>query len=326
MASFRISLIPFILILTSVFHLGLCIPSTPISPTPTPVPDEGENDQTAFKRVLGGEPAEDFVTKRMAHIHLVMVNDKYGFSSPASCTGTVIRRFWLLTAAHCFFKKGIADSTLVAKMNDSFAVVGQANATFQNQDTGIEPYWFKSIFVHKDFVHDPDNIANDIALINLRRPIEISNFAPISISPFANKRRLVDREVSAAGYGVIDNMETRAEELMETKLVAKKFGICTKRTAEEVREFLEDDKVLCAVSVGFPKKGKTDTCTGDSGGPLFIGDEGTNTFFQIGITSFGASDICAQPGSVAWYTRISYYYYELQQAFRGDLEAWKSLE
>lgn len=58
---------------------------------------------------------------------------------------------------------------------------------------------------------------------------------------------------------------------------------------------------------------RTDTCSGDSGGPIIAmahynlsSHRQLNYYYAVGITSIGPIN-CATPGMPAVYTRISYY-------------------
>lgn len=64
-----------------------------------------------------------------------------------------------------------------------------------------------------------------------------------------------------------------------------------------------DEKVMCAGYL----KGGTDSCDGDSGGPLMWGKvhEGDIFFYLIGVVSWGYK--CAVPKLPGVYTRITHY-------------------
>ena len=313
----------FIFLISLLFQLGLCNSDVSVLPTSTPVPVENESNETVSARILGGGPAEDFVIKRMVNIWS-RTGDGIENSFQV-CSGTVFARDWLFTAAHCFYRGGILSPRSVLSANKLFAVIGGANAKYKINDEDIGPYFFEAVYVHKDFEPHTKNFANDIAVIKLNRTIARSKFSPVSISRYANKKFIANRSVSAAGYGIIDNMDTPTDVLMEADLMTKPFSECINRTSPGFGRFLDDNKIICAVSVGFPIKGATDTCTGDSGGPLLIGDEKTDFFFQIGITSFGPR-MCAMSGSVAWYTRVSYYFEQVEEAINSNFDSWTALE
>ncbi|KAF4792737.1 plasminogen-like protein [Turdus rufiventris] len=64
---------------------------------------------------------------------------------------------------------------------------------------------------------------------------------------------------------------------------------------------LLDDKALCAGAWA----GGTDSCQGDSGGPLACYHPDTDTFFLVGIASFGVG--CGRPRYPGIYVRLSQY-------------------
>ena len=298
MTFIQISSYCFISLLFLLFQVGLCN-------------SDVENNQELLNRVLGGESAENFVVRRMASIWRTSENSKRIFR----CSGSILGEKWILTVAHCFFPEGTDGPTAIEPVNEAFAIVAEARFTASTSDSDSGPYFFESVFVHKDYVPRSSNTANDIAIAKLNRTIPISRFSPVRISSLSNKKRLRKRKVSAAGYGSIDSQGTSPDVVMATELMIESFSTCGGGG------FLEDDKIVCAVSIGFPDVGITDTCFGDSGGPLFIGDRGTDSFLQIGITSSGP-ETCAKPGSNGWYTRVSYYYNQIQEALDGDSASW----
>jgi len=61
---------------------------------------------------------------------------------------------------------------------------------------------------------------------------------------------------------------------------------------------------ICAVSLRWPS-GNTDTCYGDSGGPLYKKDTG-DKLQQFAITSFSYSGCAAYEG-ITWYVKVSWF-------------------
>ena len=62
-------------------------------------------------------------------------------------------------------------------------------------------------------------------------------------------------------------------------------------------QFLYSDGIICGKDV-------TNTCKGDSGGPVVANIEGR--FTLVGITSFGLPNTCSS-NTVGYYTDVSYY-------------------
>ena len=61
-------------------------------------------------------------------------------------------------------------------------------------------------------------------------------------------------------------------------------------------------------------RGSTDTCTGDSGGPMMVPDR-SGSWSVVGITSFGVE--CAREDFPGVYTRVSEYLQWIRSNTRG---------
>lgn len=66
----------------------------------------------------------------------------------------------------------------------------------------------------------------------------------------------------------------------------------------------------------------TDTCLGDSGGPLFRERLDGSGSVQVAITSFATTFACAQPNTVSWYTRVSKFSGAIMQALENQFSEW----
>ena len=132
-----------------------------------------------------------------------------------------------------------------------------------------------------NFASFPD--TKDLGLVILDQPIELEEYGDLAevgtLDPFATKRGLQDLTVTASGYGLtLSNpvmVESYRERLMAT-------GQVTNLTSANTGGF--------NLQTNGNGKGKGGTCSGDSGGPVFLGGYDSNTI--VAVTSFGLNAWC----------------------------------
>lgn len=287
--------------------------------------DENQKQDTRktnsiVSRVINGESASLTTVRHMAN--LIIVGKKGGPRDlVSSCTGTVIGRRWLLTAAHCYFLFG----GVRASIEDSYAFVGEANATLRSGNTSIRPYKFRKFLIHREFNWRRNADGNDIALVQLDRPIEASKFSKVKLLSRKFEKLKPGTVVRAAGYGLTDipsagNLDTLAKRLNVASLIMGSFETCKSRERAQIRSSLSEKKLLCAVP-GKSRNGPTNICFGDSGGPLFLQEPG-QPILQIAVTSFSTTLDCRAASSISWFTRVSYHRKEIRQGMRGNTASW----
>lgn len=187
------------------------------------------------------------------------------------CTGTLISKNVVLTAAHCVGQE-------INKMYIFFGKNLQVDGVYVQVDKAeISPYWNPST----------DRDMGDLALLHFQGPLP-SSFEPSVLLP-TNRAGVLENgaEVTVVGYGVTsgDSKEASAA-LRKTKV-----SISDTQFAES--ELLVDQSSGQGV------------CHGDSGGPAFIEIDGV--FYLWGVTSRGLNDASRTCKTTAAFTSIPYY-------------------
>ena len=189
--------------------------------------------------------------------HDAVVAIAFASDSTYFCTGTLIRRSVVLTAAHCL--EDLTPEDLVVFFGDD-ANVGQGDYRDVSE-----------LLSHPKY--DPDELSADIALISLaeKAPKDIS---PIPYLP--KKRRLTSDDqgldVVFAGFGLTETMDEGVKLRADGTITL----VCDDEPC--VSGLVVPKSFYFAMENGGP-------CVGDSGGPTFVVREGRE--YVAGVTSYG---------------------------------------
>ncbi len=194
------------------------------------------------------------------------------------CGGTIIDVRWILTAAHC------VDSGTPSRPSGLVIQVGNATLSEVGPVQGLA---VEKIIVHPGW--NPTTWENDIALVQLVRPItlgpeaQIANL-PAGVTPAGTQARV-------SGWGALRS----GVNLFPLTLQAAVVEVVADRDCRGSFTFFDDNVMLCA---GVPPFFfQADSCQGDSGGPLAIN---TGSGWEvIGVTSFGRGCASGTPGVYA---------------------------
>ncbi|CAF0996697.1 unnamed protein product [Didymodactylos carnosus] len=205
------------------------------------------------------------------------------------CGGAILSASYVITAAHCMDDLGsLSVGTIVAGIDT------------QSQ-AGIVRSLTKS-YVHPQY--DPVTFENDIAIIQLKTPLDMTNLLISkiclpTIDPNLLKTQdypIVGSTLVGIGWGTLSaGSLTLSDTLQQVTVKA------ISKTAATCRSVLENSTLqFCAGVTG----GGKDTCQGDSGGPLMMFTS-SHQWELVGITSYGIG--CGLPDFSGVYTKVAYY-------------------
>ncbi len=144
--------------------------------------------------------------------------------------------------------------------------------------------------------YECDNIINDIALVRTKQPIQLnSGFAEaIPLPENIDLQSLILKEsvCEVTGFGVTNVNSPKISEVLrrvEVPLVL----------TETCKISYPDDIFPTMICAGY-RKGRKDSCDGDSGGPLSVDISGQKLL--LGIVSKGNG--CAEPNNYGIYTNV----------------------
>jgi trypsin len=248
---------------------------------------------SSAQAIVGGKPAAPGSFQYVANIHVL---------NSMGCTGTLIAPQWVLTAGHCgsltaALSQGQIPSPAALPASDFQLDLGSVYA----DGRGGEKHAVTAVKVDSNYMAT-NGTGNDVALLQLDKP---SRLEPLKIA--AVSERSIWRpgaQATITGFGTTSQGNSTPPAQMQVASVPITTDqYCANAYPNGLGQFLNnasfDPKTM--VCAGYPKGG-TDTCEGDSGGPLLAPLPGGGVRL-VGATSFGNG--CAQAGKPGVYARLA---------------------
>lgn len=227
-------------------------------------------------RIVGGSPAGPGEYPAQG---LLVLDTNADGTAEGLCGGTLVGTRYFLTAAHCVTD----DFGLPHSSSDLFVMLGDHDLRPPNTFSNVQIF-------ERAVGYNPMTHQNDLAMLRLAGPALQEPMRVIRLDEAA--KWAPGTQARIVGWGSTTEGGPPSDVLLEANVPIRADGDCGLYGSA-----FDPATMLCAA----PPGGGTDTCEGDSGGPLMV-DDGAGGLVLAGVTSWGNG--CAQADYPGIYVRL----------------------
>ncbi|XP_049641681.1 enteropeptidase [Suncus etruscus] len=230
--------------------------------------------QETTPKIVGGNDAKEGAWPWLVALY---------YNNKLLCGASLISSEWLVSAAHCLYGRNLKPTMwkAILGLHKSSNQTSPQVVTLLIDQIVINPHYNKRT---KD---------SDIAMMHLEYKVNYTDYIQPICLPDINNVFLPGINCSIAGWGMIVNQGPTASILQEANVPL----LSNEKCKQQMPEYSITENMVCA---GY-EEGGTDSCKGDSGGPLMCQEN--NRWFLAGVTSFGYQ--CGLPNRPGVYVRVS---------------------